>query len=74
MCIQVVKANVGGRYGRPSIQAKRDDGYEPISAVRDPYGDQYMARACADCQCASPETCLTLQDLGVYCESHGVAG
>lgn len=71
MCVEVTRANAGGRYGRPSVQARLDAGYEPVSEVDRHYGTLWMGRPCADCQCSSPETCLTLQDLGVYCENHG---
>lgn len=73
MCVEITRANEGGRYGRRTIEAKAEAGFVPVSAVDRHYGTLWMGRPCADCRCASPEQCLTLQDLGVYCQTHEVA-
>lgn len=74
MCLQFVRANEGGRYGRPSIQPKRDAGYQPASPVDRHYGGIWMARPCPECNCGSEEECLTLQSLGFVCETTQAAG
>ena len=72
MCVEVTRANAGGRYGRRSIETKQEAGFVvPGSLLDSHYNTLWLGRPCADCRCTSPETCLTLQDLGVYCENHG---
>lgn len=74
MCLEITRANEGGRYGRRSIETKEAAGFVPVSSVDRHWGTLWMGRQCKDCLCPSKETCLTLQDLGMYCETHGVAG
>ena len=33
VCVEVIRANSGGRYGRRSIEAKGEAGYTPVSFV-----------------------------------------
>jgi hypothetical protein len=70
MCIEVIRANAGSRYGRRTIEFNREAGFvTPISPVDPIYSGLWMGRTCPECVC-SPETCLTLQDLGMSCETH----
>lgn len=69
MCTEYTRANAGGRYGRRSVEAKEQAGFAPASLVDRHYGTLWMARRCPECNCTSEEECLTLQDLGRYCET-----
>lgn len=74
MCLEYVRANEGGRYGRSSIQSKQEAGFQPASSVDRHYGTLWMARPCQDCACRSQEECLTLKSLGFACETTRAAG
>ena len=74
MCLEYVRANIAGRYGRRSIEEKTGAGYVPASPVDTRYESLWMARPCPDCHCHSGEECLTLQSLGFVCETTRAAG
>lgn len=71
MCLEITRANEGGRYGRRSIETKEEAGFVPVSPIDRHWGTLWMGRPCADCRCSDPEECVTLQDLGLYCETQG---
>lgn len=71
-CEIFVFANVGGRYGRRTIEEREALGFEQASEP-DVYGAVRMKirQRCPGCTCKSREECMVLQDLGTLCDTNG---
>lgn len=71
-CVEVIRAQVGGRYGRRSIEKRETEGFTLlVSDVDRHYGGVWVARGCT---AKTEEECAVLRHLGRACESHGCGG